>query len=64
MKTTLKSVVFSLSSSNVRNANGVFLSVPTKTNEQLKLTRVANRISSRARDAQKPSACVTIIASN
>jgi hypothetical protein len=60
MKTNLKTVIFSLSSSNIRNANGVFLKIPEKTKEQLKLTKVANKISSRSRDAQKPGACVVI----
>ena len=58
--TKLSTVIFSVSSSNIRNANGVFNGTIIKTKEQKKLTSIANRVSKAKRDSMKPGPCVVL----
>ena len=59
--TKLSAVIFSMSSSNIRNANGVFGGTYTQTKEQKKLSNIAKRASKAMREARKPGPCVVIL---
>lgn len=58
--TKLSTVIFSMSSANIRNANGVFAGVVEKTKEQKKVTRIANRVSKARRESMKSGPCVVL----
>jgi hypothetical protein len=58
--TKLSTVIFSMSSSNIRNANKIFDGSIEKTKEQKKLTSIANRVSKAKRESMKPGPCVVI----
>jgi hypothetical protein len=58
--TKLSAVIFSMSSSNIRNANGVFNGTIEKTKEQKKLSNIAKRVSTSKRDSMKPGPCVVL----
>jgi hypothetical protein len=59
--TKLSTMIFSVSSSNIRNANGVFNGTIIKTKEQKKLTSIANRVSKAKRESMKSGPCVVIV---
>lgn len=58
--TKLSTAIFSMSSGNIRNANGVFNGTIEKTKEQKKLSNIAKRTPKSRRDAMKPGPCVVI----
>lgn len=53
-------LIFSMSSGNIRNANGVFEGTIERTKEQKKLSNVAKRVSKARRESMKPGPCVVI----
>ena len=61
--TKLSNVIFSMSSSNIRNANGLFGGTYTQTLEQKKLSNIAKRKSKAKREVMKPGPCVVILSS-
>ena len=61
--TKLSTVIFSMSSSNIRNANGVFGGTYTPTKEQKKLSNIAKRAPKARRESMKPGPCVVILSS-
>ena len=58
--TKLSTVIFSMSSSNIRNANGVFAGTYTPTKEQKKVSNIAQRVSKARRESMKPGPCIVI----
>ena len=58
--TKLSTVIFSMSSGNIRNANKVFDGTIEKTKEQKKLTSIANRVSKTRRESMKSGPCVVV----
>lgn len=61
--TKLSTVIFSMSSSNIRNANGVFAGTYTPTKEQKKVSNIAQRVSKARRESMKTGPCVVILSS-